>query len=116
MNALDDHFRRPRNAGVLEGADLSVRVDNPVCGDILHLYIRRSEDGRVAACKFQVYGCPAAIAAGSLLTDLLRGCSRAELEQFAQERIMVALGLGNDQQHAALLAADAVRAALREWR
>jgi NifU-like protein involved in Fe-S cluster formation len=114
---FDDHFRNPRNAGVLEGADLTVRVDNPVCGDILHLYLTRAPGGFVEACKFQVYGCPAAIAAGSLLTELLSGRRAEDLERITQDSISTALGgLGTDQVHAALLAYDAVQAVTQTWK
>jgi NifU-like protein involved in Fe-S cluster formation len=115
-SALDDHFRSPRNAGMLEDADLSVRVENPVCGDILHLHIRRDPAGRIAACRFQVYGCPAAIAAGSALTELIEGRSAAELARIGRETITAALGgLAADRVHAAVLARDAIEAALAQW-
>ena len=114
---LDDHFRAPRNAGLLEGADLSASADNPVCGDSLRLYLRRGADGRVEACKFQAYGCPAAIAAGSLLTVMLGGASREAAAAITRETIAAALGgLGGDKVHAAVLAVDAVKAALSQWR
>ena len=116
-NPLDDHFRSPRNAGILDGADLSVRVENPVCGDVLHLYLKRGGDGRVEASRFQVYGCPAAIAAGSLLTETIRGRSAEEIDRWTKDDISTALGgLGSDKVHAAVLARDAIDAALREWR
>jgi len=115
-SALDDHFRSPRNAGMLEDADLSVRVENPVCGDILHLHIRRDPAGRIAACRFQVYGCPAAIAAGSALTELIEGRSAGELARIGRETITAALGgLAADRVHAAVLARDAIEAALAQW-
>ena len=113
---LDDHFQKPRNAGVLDGADLHVQADNPVCGDTLHLYLKRGADGRVSACKFQVYGCPAAIAAGSLLTEILPGCLSSDLGNWTQDAISEALGgLGTDQVHAAVLASDAVAKAREAW-
>src|SRR5262245_18930618 len=111
---LDDHFRSPRNAGVLEKPDVEVRVENPVCGDLLHLYLRLGPDRRVAAATFQVYGCPAAIAAGSVLTELVRGRGPAELGALGEKAIDAALGgLRGESAHAAVLAADAVREALR---
>jgi nitrogen fixation protein NifU and related proteins len=114
---LDDHFRSPRNAGMLEGADLSVRVENPVCGDVLHLYLKLDGGGRVETSKFQVYGCPAAIAAGSVLTEGVRGRSAEEIDRWTKDDISTALGgLGADKVHAAVLARDAIDAALREWR
>jgi NifU-like protein involved in Fe-S cluster formation len=117
ISPLDEHFRAPRNAGILEGADLSAAADNPVCGDTLRLTLRRGPDGRVEACKFQAYGCPAAIAAGSLLTEMLCGASREAAAAITRETIARALGgLGSDKIHAAVLAVDAVRAALTQWR
>ena len=113
---LDEHFCHPRNAGILEEADLQVRADNPVCGDILHLYLKRDSHGRVARCKFQVYGCPAAIAAGSLLTEMVRGASAEEIGKISQDAISKALGgLGTDRAHAAILAWDALQAAISMW-
>ena len=116
MRELDDHFLSPRNTGVLEGADLKVRVENPVCGDMMDLYVRCAADGTIAACTHQVYGCPAAIAAGSVLTELARGRSLAEFGTLGLEEISAALGhLPEAKIHAAHLARDAVRAVLREW-
>ena len=117
LSLLEEHFRSPRNAGALEGADISVRVENPVCGDILHLYLKRDAQGRVAASKFQAYGCPAAIAAGSLLTELVRGRSVQGLRGLTQDAVSKALGgLGSDKIHAAVLAGDAVLAAVTQWK
>jgi NifU-like protein involved in Fe-S cluster formation len=113
---LEDHFRNPRNAGVLDDADLQVRVENPVCGDVLQLYLRRGPDGRVAACRFQVYGCPAAIAAGSVLTELLQGAAPGEFRGLSAAEVGEALGgLPAEKYHACVLASDAVVAALAKW-
>ncbi len=113
---LDDHFLRPRNAGVLEGAELKIQVENPVCGDLLKLSLKL-EKGRVIDARFQVYGCPAAIASGSLLTELLKGRTLEGLGQITQDAIALALGgLGTDKVHAAVLARDAIQAAMNEWR
>lgn len=113
---LDEHFLRPRNAGKLESADLSVAVENPVCGDLLKLQVRR-EGGRIAEARFQVYGCPAAISAGSVLTELLGGKGLDELEPLVATILNAALGeLVGGQAHAAVLARDALEALLREWR
>ena len=115
-NPLDEHFRCPRNTGVLEGADLAVRVDNPVCGDILQLYLKRDGAGRVSACKFQAYGCPAAIAAGSILTEMVLGRSVDGLSLLTRDVISKALGgLGTDKVHAAVLARDAALQAVARW-
>ena len=121
---LDEHFHQPRNAGLLEDADVEVRVENPVCGDVLHLYVRRGivplEDGGEAAVvadvRFQVYGCPAAIAAGSVLTELIHGADGAGLGSVDAKAVSQALGgLPSEKYHASALAEDAVRALLECW-
>jgi len=113
VTPLEDHFRRPRNAGPMERADVHVQVENPVCGDVMHLYLRLGASGRVGSATFQVYGCPAAIAAGSLLTELVAGHGVEDLAAIDEKRVDEALGgLGGEKAHAAVLAADAVRAAL----
>lgn len=115
QSPLDDHFLAPRNAGVLEDADLKVRVENPVCGDLLDLYVQRAPDGTIAACSHQVYGCPAAIAAASVLTEMARGRTLDELEGVGHEQISAALGrLPDEKIHAAHLARDAIRAVVRQ--
>lgn len=115
QSPLDDHFLSPRNAGVLEDADFKVRVENPVCGDLLDLYVQCAPDGTIAACTHQVYGCPAAIAAGSVLTEMARGRTLDELEAVGHEEISAALGrLPDEKIHAAHLARDAIRAVVRE--
>lgn len=112
---LEEHFRRPRNAGVLDDADLHVRVENPVCGDILELYLRRG-GGRVDACRFQVYGCPAAIACGSVLTELVLGLGPEEIRSLGRDRIAAQLGgLPEEKYHACVLARDALDLALARW-
>lgn len=116
MKPLDDHFKNPRNAGLLEGADLHVEVENPVCGDILHLHVRRGADDRIAAICFQAYGCPAAIAAGSILTELVVGNGPGELRELTTGTIDEALGgLPAGKGHAADLAFSAVAEVLRNW-
>lgn len=116
MSVLDEHFRNPRNAGALEDADLHVEVENPVCGDVLHLYLRRDGERRVSQARFQVYGCPAAIAAASLLTEMVQGKSFQELSRLERQEIDSSLGgLSAESAHAAVLAADAVKKVLEEW-
>ncbi len=114
---LETHFLEPQNTGVLEGADWKVRIENPVCGDLLDLYVRRDSEQRIEACTFQVYGCPAAIAVGSFLSSSLQGRSLDDLAQFDQETISTAFGgIPAAQVHAAHLGADAVRELERLWR
>jgi len=115
-SALDDHFHAPRNAGVIDDADLRIEVENPVCGDLLRLSLRRSAAGRIEAVRFQVYGCPAAVATGSLLTELLAGRSRDELAMIDRARLEDGLGgLSSESAHAAVLGEDAVARLRASW-
>ena len=111
--AVLDHFRNPRNAGVLPGATATVEVSNPVCGDILKLSARIVE-GRIAEARFLCRGCTTSIASASVLTEELRGCSLAEARAITAESISSVLGdLPPATFHGAQLAADAVRALLQ---
>lgn len=105
-----DHFQHPRHAGELADATARVEVTNPVCGDILQL-AARLENGLVAAVRFKASGCVPAIAAGSLLTELMLGRRRDELETITDQKLSENLGgLPTASHHAAQLAADALRA------
>ena len=107
QNPLEDHFHRPRNAGPMDRPDIDVQAENPVCGDLLRLYLKLGKDRRVAGASFQAYGCPAAIAAGSVLTELSVGCGPADLAAIREKTIDSALGgLSGEKAHAAVLAAD----------
>ena len=108
------HFANPHNAGDLAGATAIVEASNPVCGDVLRLSVQ-VESGRIVAARFKTQGCVAAIAAGSLLTDLLAGKSAAEASQLTAESIAQALGgLPEASFHAAQLCTDVVQALLRK--
>lgn len=110
---LLEHFRNPHNAGELHGATCVIEVTNPICGDVLRLSAR-VENGRIAEARFQVQGCTAAIAAGSVLTDLLAGKPLAAARRLRPEDISQALGgLPPATFHAAQLCADAVAALLK---
>ena len=111
-----DHFQHPRNAGELPDATARVEVTNPVCGDILQL-AARLENGVVAAVRFKTSGCVPAIAAGSLLTELMQGRRLEELRAITEEKISASLGgLPPTSHHAAQLTVDALRALLAELR
>src|SRR6202022_4442850 len=90
-DATLDHFRNPRNAGELPGADATVEVSNPVCGDILQLAVRM-ESSRITEAKFLCRGCTTAIACASLLTEQLRGRTLAESTSIMPESLSAALG------------------------
>jgi nitrogen fixation NifU-like protein len=111
-----DHFANPRNAGVLEDADgVGVRT-NPVCGDTMRLMIR-VQDGRIAAARWQTVGCPAAIATSSIATEMITGRRLDEVVTLTKEQIAEAAGgLPPSKLHCSVLAADALRAAVADYR
>ncbi len=105
-----DHFQNPRNAGELAGATAVVELTNPVCGDVLRL-AARVEGGRVAEARFKCSGCVPAMAAGSLLTELVTGRPVEELRGITEGEMIQALGgLPPASRHAAQLAMETLRA------
>jgi nitrogen fixation NifU-like protein len=105
-----EHFRNPRNTGEIADATVVVEVVNPVCGDVLRLSVRM-EAGRVAEARFKTQGCVAAIAASSVLTDMLTGKSANEFRTITPQKISEALGtLPPATFHAAQLCGDALSA------
>jgi nitrogen fixation protein NifU and related proteins len=115
-DAVLNHFRNPHNAGHLLDATSVVEVTNPVCGDVLRLAVRVN-DGRIAEARFKAQGCVAAIASGSVLTDLLIGKTTEDARQLTPQEISDALGgLPPATFHAAQLCCDAVAAVLRQIR
>jgi nitrogen fixation NifU-like protein len=106
---LLDHFKNPRNAGVLQPPAIMVDVTNPACGDMLRLSVRFEGD-RVAEVRFQTRGCTASIAASSALTEWMTGKSRLELRILHASEIEDAVGgLEPASKHAAVLCVDAVK-------
>ena len=111
-----DHFANPRNAGELEPPALMVEVTNPVCGDILRLWLLVDQD-TVREIRFKAKGCVAAIASGSVLTELVKDKRVEEAVAVSPELISQSLGgLPPESGHAAELAADALRSALQKVR
>lgn len=109
---LLDHFENPRNAGRLGPPALSAKASNPVCGDTLQL-TALIEGERIEQIRYQVRGCTAAIAAGSALTELLRGKTLSEAAAVSREDVEGALGgLRNESKHVAALAVDGVKSLL----
>ena len=111
-----DHFENPRNAGEVPDADAVGYETNPVCGDTMRLTLRIN-GGRIVEARFQASGCPAAMAASSVCTEMIRGLSLAEAEAVTKEQYAAALGgLPPGKMHCSVLAADAVRAAAADFR
>ena len=105
-----EHFQHPRNAGDLPGADASVEVENPACGDILRL-AANLRDGRLLEVRFLARGCVASVAAASALTELLTRRSLEDAQALKPEDVLAALGgLPSESLHATHLAIDATRA------
>ena len=112
---MQDHFENPRNVGALEQADAEAEVSNPVCGDTMRLYLR-IDDGRIVEAKFQTQGCPPAIAAGSIMTELLIGRTLEEAGELKRDEVRDALGgLPPQKMHSSVLTEDAIKAALADY-
>jgi len=111
---LLDHFRNPRNVGELADANASARVENPACGDIMQLMLK-VRAGRIDDVRFRTRGCVAAIACGSLLTELLHGSSLDSARALERNQLVAGVGgLSSESMHASHLAMDALRAALAQ--
>ncbi len=109
---LLDHFEHPRNAGALADADARVRVENPVCGDVLELAVKL-RDGRISEARFKAKGCVPSMACGSLITEMVMGLAVSEARAIEKDAIVKQVGgLPPASGHAAQLALDAVRAVL----
>jgi nitrogen fixation NifU-like protein len=111
-----DHFTNPRNVGELPDADGVGEVGNARCGDIMKLWIK-VEDGRISDVKFKTFGCGAAIATSSIVTELAKGKTLDEAEQISNRAVAEALdGLPPIKMHCSNLAADALREAITDYR
>src|SRR5690348_6902747 len=86
-----EHFEHPRNAGELPGADAEVRLEHPVCGDIMRLAVKVN-NGRLSQVRYQTRGCVASIAAGSCLTEMVQGQSLSEAARIRREDLIRNLG------------------------
>jgi nitrogen fixation NifU-like protein len=109
-----DHFQNPRNAGEITDADASVQLENPACGDILKLTLKRSGD-QITDIKFRAKGCVPAMACGSAVTELVKGKTLGEARKLSrQELVQTVGGLPEASIHASHLAMDALAAVLKE--
>ena len=109
---LLNHFQNPRNAGELPSPTATAQVENPACGDVLQLSLRL-ENAKIAAARFGAKGCVAAIACGSLLTEMLQGLTLQQASELKKEDVIARLGgLPPESMHASHLAMDALSAVL----
>ncbi|MGI9860125.1 Fe-S cluster assembly scaffold protein NifU [Moorella naiadis] len=110
-----DHFTNPRNVGEIENPDGVGQVGNPVCGDIMRLYIK-VDDGIIKDVKFKTFGCGAAIATSSMVTELVKGKTLDEALKISNAAVAEALdGLPPQKMHCSNLAADALHAAIKDY-
>jgi len=111
---LLDYFQNPRCVGEIADADAVVEVSNPVCGDVMKLWIKLSGE-HVSDAKFKAQGCTTAIATSSFATEMLIGMEIKQARQITKEEISNALGgLPTSKIHCSVLASDAIREALRD--
>ena len=111
-----DHFKNPRNVGDLEGADAEGTVGNPVCGDMMTMYIKVDDD-RIEDVKFKTFGCGAAIATSSMTTELAKGKTLDEALEIGRQDVADALdGLPPVKMHCSNLAADALHEAIKSYK
>jgi len=111
-----DHFLNPRNVGKLENASGVGEVGNPTCGDIMHIEIEVEAD-TIKDIKFRTFGCAAAIATSSMVTDMVKGKTLDEAEKVTNRTVAEALdGLPPVKMHCSNLAADALHAAIINYR
>lgn len=112
-----DHFRKPRNVGTLVGDDVAIgRVGNPVCGDLMEIYIQ-VEDDRIKDIRFQTFGCGSAVATSSMITELVKGMTLDDAMKVSRGDVADALdGLPPIKMHCSNLAADALQDAIKNYR
>lgn len=111
-----DHFKNPRNVGEIEGADGVGTVGNPVCGDMMSIYIKVKDD-RIDDVKFKTFGCGAAIATTSMTTELAKGKTLDEAMEITRQDVADELGgLPPVKMHCSNLAADALHEAVKDYR
>jgi nitrogen fixation NifU-like protein len=112
---LVDHFLNPRNAGMMRDSDAVGEGEYAGCGDLARVFLR-VRDGRVAAARFQAYGCGPTIAAASAASELIALRPIADLPHLKPDEVERALdGLPDDRRHAAEVVVDAIRAAAGHW-
>ncbi len=112
---LMDHFTNPRNVGVIPDADGVGEEGNPTCGDVMKLTIK-VEDGKIADVKFQTFGCGAAIAVSSMVTEMAKGKTIEEALKITKESVASELGgLPPQKMHCSNLGAEALHAAIADY-
>lgn len=110
-----EHFRNPRNVGVIEDADGVGEVGNAKCGDIMKIYIKVSDD-KISDVKFETFGCGSAIASSSMATELIKGQPISEVLKLTNKAVAEALdGLPAHKMHCSVLAEEAIQSAIKDY-
>ncbi|MDI7275773.1 MAG: Fe-S cluster assembly scaffold protein NifU [Anaerolineae bacterium] len=110
-----EHFMHPRNVGEIEDADGVGTVGNPICGDMMTFYIKVA-DGRLSDVKFKTFGCGAAIAVSSMVSEMAKGRALDEAKEITNRMVADELGgLPANKMHCSNLGADALRAAIEDY-
>ncbi|RKY51324.1 MAG: Fe-S cluster assembly scaffold protein NifU [Candidatus Neomarinimicrobiota bacterium] len=111
-----DHFRNPRNVGEIENPDGTGHVGNPICGDVMELYIK-VKDNIITDAKFKTFGCGAAIATSSMVTELVIGKTIEEAKEITNNVVAEALdGLPPIKMHCSVLAEEALETAIKDYK
>lgn len=114
-----DHYENPRNVGSFEKSDTSVgtgMVGAPACGDVMKLQIKVGDNGVIEDARFKTYGCGSAIASSSLLTEWVKGKTLQEASEIKNSEIADELALPPVKVHCSVLAEDAIKAAISDFR
>ena len=114
-----DHFENPRNVGTLDKDDPEVGtglVGAPACGDVMRLQIKVNKKGIIKEAKFKTFGCGSAIASSSLITEWVKNKSVDDAQKITNKEIVEELSLPPVKVHCSVLAEDAVKAAINDWR
>ncbi len=111
-----EHFRNPHNVGEIKDADGIGKVGNPICGDIMNIYIKVKDD-KIVDCKFKTFGCGAAIAASSMVTEMVKGKTIEEALEISNKTVAEALGgLPPIKMHCSNLAAEGLSKAIEDYK
>ena len=114
-----DHYENPRNVGSMDKSDPSVGtglVGAPACGDVMKLQIKVNSEGIIEDAKFKTFGCGSAIASSSLVTEWVKNKTLEEAEGIKNQEIVIELALPPVKIHCSVLAEDAIKAAISDWK